>query len=122
MKQFRRKYDSEKCEGGKPIMLIVWPELLMSVYASEFQKVLSNYQNVFEIYYCKNGEEISDIFDTSDLPKENARVFITNSEQNKKSNFQGIIDNFQNPDQELTDFIENFIDGELEEYVHKKEP
>ena len=120
MKQFRRKFNSEKYEG-KPIMLIVWPELLMSVYASEFQKVLSNYQNVFEIYYCKNGQEISDIFDTSDLPKENARVFITNFEQDKKSNFQGIIDDFQNPDQELTDFIEKFIDGELEEYVYKKE-
>ena len=38
----------------KPILFICWPEYLMSMYVSEFSKVIRNYENAFDVYYCKD--------------------------------------------------------------------
>ena len=83
----------------------------MSVYASEFQKVLNNYQDTFDIFYCKNGTSLNDVFNLKSLPKENPRLFIIDDAQHK---FEGFIDNVHDSGEELSEFIEKFLDGDLE--------
>ena len=79
-------------------MIIIWPEILMSAYASEFQRAFNNFSNVFDIFYCEDGDQVKDIFNTKNLPKENARVYILNSENGKQQKYEAIIDDIQNPD------------------------
>jgi hypothetical protein len=62
----------EKIKNGieKPILFISWPEYLMSMYVSDFSKVIRNYENVFDVYYCEDMERARDLIDTKSLPKE----------------------------------------------------
>ena len=75
-------------------MLIIWPEILMSAFSSEFQRALSNYQTVFDIFYCKDGRDVKDMFNTKNLPKENARIYIID----KDKKYEAVVDDIQNPD------------------------
>lgn len=75
VKEFRRKY--KYGEGAdKPILVIFWPEYFMSNMIDDFQKVLRNYNEVFDVFYFKDQQKANQYFETSKMPKEVPHLYI----------------------------------------------
>ena len=73
MKEFRQKLKYGK-NATKPILFIFWPEVFMSMYSNEYNNVLRNYSDVFDVYYCRNEKEAAKFFKLG--PKELPHIFI----------------------------------------------
>ena len=75
MEELKRKLKTGK-DADRPILLLIWPEMFMSQYAQEFQTALRNYNEMFEVYYCRKEELVSDILNTRMMPKELVHMYI----------------------------------------------
>ena len=135
MKEFRKAIKANN-EAERPILLIVWPEHFMSNMVSDFSKVLRNYNDVFDIFYCKDENKAAEFFDVKKMPKEVPHLYIIdpkrkkpiktrlgNSDPNKfhLEKFEGYIFQLQDPSKELNDFIEKFLDEKLEHVYNSLE-
>ena len=60
----------------KPVLLLIWPEMFMSQYASEFQTVLRNYNEMFDVYYCRQSSDLASVLHTTIMPKELVHMYI----------------------------------------------
>lgn len=75
MHEFRQKYKFGK-NSEKPILFIYWPEFWMKNFVSDYQAVLREYGEMFDIYYCGDEKEAKKYFDIDSMPEMVANVFI----------------------------------------------
>ena len=75
MKMFKKKY-SRQLESDKPLLLILWPQMFMSQFIGEMSQTLRQYNDMFEIYYCKDEKLAKQMFNTSMMPRELPHVYI----------------------------------------------
>mgnify|MGYP006906977285 FL=1 len=55
-------------KAEKPILFIYWPEMFMEQYFTEFQATLRNYNEMFDVYYCKDENEANKYFNIKTMP------------------------------------------------------
>ena len=128
MKEFKRAMKSND-KAERPILLIVWPEHFMSNMVSDFSRVLRNYNDVFDIYYCKDENKAAEFFDVKKMPKEVPHIYIIDPKSKKPiksrlgindpnkyhcEKFEGYIFSLQDPSKELNEFIDKFLDEKLD--------
>lgn len=126
MKEFKQKYKYGK-EADKPIIFILWNDRFMSHFADQFNIVLRDFTDSFDIYYCNDREEAKQYFNTEVMPEvfphiyiidPNVKVPITTKDGTKTDNHyytkhQSFIFNFSSPNEELMKTIDNFLDDKL---------
>ena len=83
MKEFRQKIKYGK-NAEKPILFIVWPEMFMEQYFSEFQATLRNYNEMFDVYYCKDVDHANRYFHAKTMPKEIPQLYIIDPKAKKE--------------------------------------
>lgn len=75
MDEFRQKLKNGT-DSKKPILFILWKEMFMSVYIQEFQKVLRDLDNLFEVYFCDDDQFAAQFFNTKMMPLELPHIYI----------------------------------------------
>ena len=65
----------------------------MSQFIGEFDTVLREYNNMFDVYYCKDESDAKMFFDTKVLPKELTHLYIIDPKAKKQVN--SIISDFK---------------------------
>ena len=112
------------------MLLICWPEMFMSQFAPDIQAVLRNYGNAFEVFYCPDEAVAKEIFNTKVMPREVPHLYLVDPNTKKEiksrdgqrtlgtylSKHQGFIFNISNPGEELTKFLDNFMDEKLDHH------
>lgn len=61
MRDFKAKYKYGK-NATKPIIFILWTEMFMSNFAPDFQGVLRNYNEMFDVYFCSDEKKAAEFF------------------------------------------------------------
>lgn len=123
--------------------------MFMSQFINEFDSVLRNYNDMFDVYYCKDEADAKRFFNTKVMPKEVPHLYIIDPKSKKEiksiitdlkggladatseqkdgtkqyyvKKYQGFIFNISNPGKELNEFIEKFMDDKLMHYSNSEE-
>ena len=80
---FKNKY-KHGLNAEKPILFIYWQEMFMSQMIGQFVDVLRNYDNMFDVYYCKDEAEAKRFFNTKIMPKELPHLYIIDPKSKKE--------------------------------------
>lgn len=72
---FKNKY-KHGLNAEKPILFIMWPEMFMSQFIGEFDQTLRKYNDMFDVYYCRDEADAKQFFNTKMMPKELAHMYI----------------------------------------------
>lgn len=80
---FKNKY-KHGINAEKPILFILWPEMFMSQFIGDFDQVLRNYNNMFDVYYCHKEEDARRFFNTKIMPKELPHLYIIDPKSKKE--------------------------------------
>ena len=56
----------------------------MSQFISDFDQVLRNYNNMFDVYYCKDESDAKKFFNTKVMPKELPHLYIIDPKSKKE--------------------------------------
>ena len=56
MKEFREKYKYGK-DAERPILFIYWPDVFMKEYITDYEAILRNYDDMFDVFYCSDAKE-----------------------------------------------------------------
>ena len=78
IKELRQIMKGKK-KTEKPILLLIWPEMFMSQYSQEFQNVLRNYNDMFDVFYCRKQSDVADLLNTGIMPKELVHMYIVDT-------------------------------------------
>ena len=134
MKELKRIMKGQK-KTERPVLLLMWPELFMSQYAGELQNALREYNEMFEVFYCREELELRDVLNTRLMPKEVIHMYIidtqtkeplkklescgrdqTEMDVNYFKKYQQFVFNIAQPAEELKKFVEGFLDEKLNHY------
>lgn len=80
---FKNKY-KHGLNAEKPILFIYWPEMFMSQFIGEFHSVLRNYNDMFDVYYCRDEADAKQFFNTKVMPKELPHLYIIDPKSKKE--------------------------------------
>jgi hypothetical protein len=50
------------------MVIVVWPEMMMSTYINDFQEITKKFGNSVEFYYAKDRDEVRDLFNVDLMP------------------------------------------------------
>ena len=107
--------------------MILWPEMFMSQYAQEFQQALRKYNDMFDVFYCRDDSKAKLYFNTKQMPRELPALYIIDPKSQVElrskegipsdgsnnfyfKKYQGFIFTIASPQGELCEFIEKFLD------------
>jgi len=69
IEELKKKMKTPK-PGQKPLLVIIWPEMLMSRYINEFSGAIKEYGEMFETYYIGDPSKVEHLLFTKTMPKE----------------------------------------------------
>jgi hypothetical protein len=130
-KDFRKKYHNRDGKAVKPLLFIYSPPLYMSRYIGDFKAVLSQYTEVFDIYYTGEADKASEIFYTKEFPEIFPYVVIVDPKKRKQLKVEGTSSEsyvqkyrelvyFNKISKDLNKLIEKFLDGELSHFYQSE--
>jgi len=131
-KDFRKKYHNRDGKALKPLLFIYSPPLYMSRYIGDFKSVLSQYTEVFDIYYTGDLDQASEIFYTKEFPEIFPYVVIVDPKKRKHLKIDEGTSNesyvqkyremvyFNKIAKDLNKLIEKFLDGELSHFYQSE--
>ena len=82
MKEFKHKLESE--DNDRLLMFILWNDTFMGMNAKQFHKVLRDFNELFEVYYCNDDKVASEFFNTDLMPAEIPMIYIVDTKKRVK--------------------------------------
>ena len=66
MQEFREKYKYGK-NAERPMLFIYWPSVFMKEYIQDYQAILRDYDDMFDVFYCSDVNEARLYFNMDEM-------------------------------------------------------